>query len=162
GRRVVPDAAGDAGDRGRRGRGDGRAVGRAGAVRLPGGAGAGDGRAVVARPVHGGPARPGVLGPRLRCGGRARPPKPGRGGAGVYAPPPPPLWGGGGGGWGGGPRPPLPGPLAHKGRGGGRETPMPWLFGAARLRQLGVLGMNRRNAACILDHNPRAYFPVVD
>jgi alpha-L-glutamate ligase-like protein len=40
---------------------------------------------------------------------------------------------------------------------------MYWLFTAARrLRQLGVLGMNRRNAACILDHNPRASFPVVD
>ncbi len=38
-----------------------------------------------------------------------------------------------------------------------------WLFGAARrLRELGVLGMNRRNAAFILDHNPRAKFPVVD
>src|SRR5947207_1963432 len=38
-----------------------------------------------------------------------------------------------------------------------------WLFRAARrLRQLGILGMNRRNAACILDHNPRALFPVVD
>jgi alpha-L-glutamate ligase-like protein len=37
------------------------------------------------------------------------------------------------------------------------------LFRAARrLRELGVLGMNRRNAACILDHNPRALFPVVD
>jgi alpha-L-glutamate ligase-like protein len=38
-----------------------------------------------------------------------------------------------------------------------------WLFTAARkLRELGILGMNRRNAACILDHNPRARFPVVD
>lgn len=38
-----------------------------------------------------------------------------------------------------------------------------WLFGAARrLRELGILGMNRRNAAYILDHNPRALFPVVD
>ncbi|MDQ7010763.1 MAG: sugar-transfer associated ATP-grasp domain-containing protein, partial [Mariprofundaceae bacterium] len=37
-----------------------------------------------------------------------------------------------------------------------------WLFGARRLRQLGILGMNRRNAACILDHNPRHLFPVVD
>jgi alpha-L-glutamate ligase-like protein len=38
-----------------------------------------------------------------------------------------------------------------------------WLFKAARqLRELGILGMNRRNAACILDHNPRALFPVVD
>ena len=40
---------------------------------------------------------------------------------------------------------------------------MRWLFTAAsRLRELGVLGMNRRNAECILDHNPRARFPVVD
>jgi alpha-L-glutamate ligase-like protein len=38
-----------------------------------------------------------------------------------------------------------------------------WLFTAARkLRELGILGMNRRNAAYILDHNPRALFPVVD
>src|SRR5207248_2075277 len=38
-----------------------------------------------------------------------------------------------------------------------------WLFTAARkLRELGILGMNRRNAACILDHNPRAKFPLVD
>jgi alpha-L-glutamate ligase-like protein len=40
---------------------------------------------------------------------------------------------------------------------------MLWLFGAARrLKELGILGMNRRNAACILDHNPRALFPAVD
>jgi alpha-L-glutamate ligase-like protein len=40
---------------------------------------------------------------------------------------------------------------------------MHWLFTAARrLRELGILGMNRRNAACILDHNPRSKFPVVD
>lgn len=38
-----------------------------------------------------------------------------------------------------------------------------WLFTAARrLRELGILGMNRRNAACILDHNPRSLFPLVD
>jgi alpha-L-glutamate ligase-like protein len=37
-----------------------------------------------------------------------------------------------------------------------------WLFGARRLRRLGILGMNRRNAAFILDHNPRALFPTVD
>lgn len=38
-----------------------------------------------------------------------------------------------------------------------------WLFTAPRrLRELGILGMNRRNAACILDHNPRAKFPLVD
>jgi alpha-L-glutamate ligase-like protein len=40
---------------------------------------------------------------------------------------------------------------------------MQWLFTAARrLRQLGILGMNRRNAAYILDHNPRCRFPLVD
>jgi alpha-L-glutamate ligase-like protein len=40
---------------------------------------------------------------------------------------------------------------------------MRWLFTAAkRLRELGILGMNRRNAACILDYNPRAKFPLVD
>jgi alpha-L-glutamate ligase-like protein len=40
---------------------------------------------------------------------------------------------------------------------------MRWLFTAARrLRELGILGMNRRNASCILDHNPRAKFPLVD
>src|SRR5947209_16504139 len=38
-----------------------------------------------------------------------------------------------------------------------------WLFRAARrLRELGILGMNRRNAACILDHNPRSLYPLVD
>src|SRR5207245_10387004 len=38
-----------------------------------------------------------------------------------------------------------------------------WLLTAAKqLRELGILGMNRRNAACILDHNPRAKFPLVD
>ena len=37
-----------------------------------------------------------------------------------------------------------------------------WLFGARRLARLGILAMNRRNAACILDHNPRALYPVVD
>jgi alpha-L-glutamate ligase-like protein len=39
---------------------------------------------------------------------------------------------------------------------------MHWLFGARRLRELGILGMNRRNAECILDHNPRALYPLVD
>lgn len=40
---------------------------------------------------------------------------------------------------------------------------MLWLFRAARrLRELGILGMNRRNAACILDHNPRQKYPLVD
>jgi alpha-L-glutamate ligase-like protein len=38
-----------------------------------------------------------------------------------------------------------------------------WLFTAARrLRKLGILGMNRRNAECILDHNPRQSYPIVD
>jgi alpha-L-glutamate ligase-like protein len=39
---------------------------------------------------------------------------------------------------------------------------MHWLLGARRLKQMGILGMNRRNAACILDHNPRRLFPLVD
>jgi alpha-L-glutamate ligase-like protein len=40
---------------------------------------------------------------------------------------------------------------------------MHWIFTAARrLRKLGILGMNRRNAACILDHNPRVLYPLVD
>ena len=38
-----------------------------------------------------------------------------------------------------------------------------WLFKAARrLKALGILGMNRRNAEMILDHNPRRLFPLVD
>src|SRR2546421_3277404 len=38
-----------------------------------------------------------------------------------------------------------------------------WLLTAAkRLRELGILGINRRNAACILDHNPREKYPIVD
>jgi alpha-L-glutamate ligase-like protein len=38
-----------------------------------------------------------------------------------------------------------------------------WLFRAARrLKEQGILGMNRRNTECILDHNPRALFPIVD
>lgn len=39
---------------------------------------------------------------------------------------------------------------------------MHWLFGARRLKELGILGMNHRNAACILDHNPRKLYPIVD
>jgi alpha-L-glutamate ligase-like protein len=40
---------------------------------------------------------------------------------------------------------------------------MRWLFTAARrLKELGIVGMNHRNAACILDHNPRAKYPLVD
>jgi alpha-L-glutamate ligase-like protein len=38
-----------------------------------------------------------------------------------------------------------------------------WLLRAARrLKQLGIMGMNQRNAAMILDHNPRSKFPLVD
>jgi alpha-L-glutamate ligase-like protein len=37
-----------------------------------------------------------------------------------------------------------------------------WLFGARRLAELGILGMNHRNASCILEQNPRVLFPVVD
>jgi alpha-L-glutamate ligase-like protein len=37
------------------------------------------------------------------------------------------------------------------------------VFRAARkLRDAGVLGMNRRNAECILDRNPRRLYPLVD
>jgi alpha-L-glutamate ligase-like protein len=40
---------------------------------------------------------------------------------------------------------------------------MYWLLNAGRrLAELGILGMNRRNAECILDHNPREKYPVVD
>jgi alpha-L-glutamate ligase-like protein len=40
---------------------------------------------------------------------------------------------------------------------------MYWLLAAARrLKRLGILGMNHRNAACILDHNPRVLYPLVD
>jgi alpha-L-glutamate ligase-like protein len=43
------------------------------------------------------------------------------------------------------------------------ESFMHWLFTAfRRLKQLGILGMNHRNAACILDRNPRQRFPMVD
>src|SRR4051794_24272691 len=45
----------------------------------------------------------------------------------------------------------------------GRLWPMFWLFNAARrLKEIGILGMNRRNAAMILDHNPRRLYPIVD
>jgi alpha-L-glutamate ligase-like protein len=38
-----------------------------------------------------------------------------------------------------------------------------WLYRAARqLKEMGILGMNRRNAAYILDHNPRSSYPLVD
>ena len=36
------------------------------------------------------------------------------------------------------------------------------LFNVRRLAELGVLSMNRRNAECILDRNPRSLFPLVD
>ncbi len=39
---------------------------------------------------------------------------------------------------------------------------MRWLFAFRRLRGLGVLGINRRNAECILDRNPRSRLQVVD
>jgi alpha-L-glutamate ligase-like protein len=39
---------------------------------------------------------------------------------------------------------------------------MRWLFLPGRLRARGVLGMNARNAGPILEHNPRALFPLVD
>ncbi len=39
---------------------------------------------------------------------------------------------------------------------------MGWLFGGTRLRQRGVIGINRRNAECILRRNPRASIPIVD
>jgi alpha-L-glutamate ligase-like protein len=39
---------------------------------------------------------------------------------------------------------------------------MKWWTAFRRLRELGILGMNQRNASCILDLNPRAHFPLVD
>jgi alpha-L-glutamate ligase-like protein len=39
---------------------------------------------------------------------------------------------------------------------------MSWWARARRLRELGILGMNRRNAECILDLNPRVSYPLVD
>jgi alpha-L-glutamate ligase-like protein len=39
---------------------------------------------------------------------------------------------------------------------------MNWLTRWRRLRTAGILGMNRRNAECILDLNPRRDFPQVD
>jgi alpha-L-glutamate ligase-like protein len=40
---------------------------------------------------------------------------------------------------------------------------MHWLLTAPRrLKKLGILGMNRRNAEYIIDRNPRAHFPLVD
>jgi alpha-L-glutamate ligase-like protein len=37
-----------------------------------------------------------------------------------------------------------------------------WLTLPSRLRVRGVLGMNARNAGAVLEHNPRALFPLVD
>lgn len=37
-----------------------------------------------------------------------------------------------------------------------------WLQAARRLAELGILGINRRNASYILDYNDRALFPLVD
>jgi alpha-L-glutamate ligase-like protein len=37
-----------------------------------------------------------------------------------------------------------------------------WLFGGNRLRRRGVLGINRRNAECILQLNPQSRIPIVD
>src|SRR5438128_11132687 len=39
---------------------------------------------------------------------------------------------------------------------------MTWWGSYLQLEARGVLGMNRRNTECILDHNPRRYFPIVD
>src|SRR5437868_4566641 len=43
-----------------------------------------------------------------------------------------------------------------------REATMTWWERWRRLRKQGILGMNRRNALCILDLNPRRHFPRVD
>jgi alpha-L-glutamate ligase-like protein len=40
---------------------------------------------------------------------------------------------------------------------------MPWFFSRwRRLKERGILGINRRNASFILDYNPRALYPLVD
>jgi alpha-L-glutamate ligase-like protein len=45
----------------------------------------------------------------------------------------------------------------------GPNSMIRWLWNARRrLNELGILGMNRRNAAYILDHNPRSSYPLVD
>lgn len=41
-------------------------------------------------------------------------------------------------------------------------SPLGWVSRYRRLVGLGILGMNRRNAECILDLNPRSAFPLVD
>lgn len=45
----------------------------------------------------------------------------------------------------------------HVARRGWRFWAWPW-----ELRRCGILGMNRRNAECILPHNPRSHYPRVD
>lgn len=39
---------------------------------------------------------------------------------------------------------------------------MSWWTRPRKMRQAGILGMNRRNTQCILDCNPRRIFPLVD
>lgn len=39
---------------------------------------------------------------------------------------------------------------------------MSWLFAARKLRERGVLGINRRNAECLIARNPRSLYPLVD
>src|SRR5260370_19850708 len=39
---------------------------------------------------------------------------------------------------------------------------MNWMERWRRLKQRGILGINRRNSECILDLNPRRHFPLVD
>ena len=39
---------------------------------------------------------------------------------------------------------------------------MHWLFSWRRLKALGVIGLNARNAGGVMGHNPRAAFPLVD
>src|SRR5262249_29282272 len=39
---------------------------------------------------------------------------------------------------------------------------MNWVTRWRELRRIGVLGANARNTRCILDHNPRGRFPLVD
>jgi alpha-L-glutamate ligase-like protein len=39
---------------------------------------------------------------------------------------------------------------------------MHWLFSWRRLKSLGVIGLNARNAGGVMGHNPRAAFPLVD
>src|SRR5690606_11941482 len=43
-----------------------------------------------------------------------------------------------------------------------RGRPMSLIASPLRLRRLGVLGMNRRNADYIMRYNPRRLYPLVD